>query len=75
METTISAGDFKAKCLRLLDVVAEQRESLAITKRGKPIARLMPMQAEVNLFGAMAGSVPFDSAIVAPIDVEWEACK
>ena len=75
METTIGAGDFKARCLRLLDVVAEQRESLVITKRGKPIARLVPMPAEANLFGALAGSVRFESDIVAPVDVEWDATK
>ena len=75
METTIGAGDFKAKCLRLLDAVAEQRESLVITKRGKPIARLVPMPADTKLFGALAGSVRFESDIVAPIDVEWDAAK
>lgn len=75
METTIGAGDFKAKCLRLLDAVAEQRESLVITKRGKPIARLVPMPAETDLFGALAGSVRFESDIVAPIDVKWDATK
>ena len=75
METTIGAGDFKARCLRLLDAVAEQRESLVITKRGKPIAKLVPMPPATNLFGALAGSVRFESDIVAPIDVEWDATK
>ena len=73
MEITIGAGDFKARCLRLLDAVAEQRESLVITKRGKPIARLVPMPAETELFGALAGSVRFESDLVAPLDVEWDA--
>jgi len=40
METTIGAGDFKAKCLQILDAVAEHREPLVITKRGKAVARL-----------------------------------
>ena len=75
METTIGAGDFKAKCLRLLDDVAEQRETIVITKRGKPIAKLVPMPPETNLFGALAGSVRFESDIVAPIDVQWDATK
>jgi len=75
MDTTIGAGDFKARCLRLLDAVAEQRESLVITKRGKPIAKLVPMPPETILFGAMAGSVRFESDIVAPIDDEWAATK
>lgn len=75
METTIGAGDFKARCLRLLDAVAEQRASLVITKRGKPIARLIPMPAEKMLFGALAGSVRFESDIVAPVEADWDAAK
>jgi prevent-host-death family protein len=75
METTIGAGDFKAKCLGLLDTVAEKRESLVITKRGKPVAKLVPMPSDKELFGAMAGSVRFESDLVAPIDVEWDAMK
>ncbi len=75
MEAMIGAGDFKAKCLKLLDAVAEQRESLVITKRGKPVARLIPMPAEMDLFGAMAGSVRFESDIVAPVGDEWDAAK
>ena len=39
MATTIPAGEFKAKCLKLLDKVAEKRETLVITKRGKPVAQ------------------------------------
>lgn len=75
MEVTIGAGDFKAKCLQLLDEVAAQRESLIITKRGKPVARLVPMPPDTLLFGALAGSVLQDTDIVAPIDVEWDATR
>jgi prevent-host-death family protein len=73
METTIGAGDFKAKCLQLLDDVAARRESLVITKRGKPVARLVPISPEMPLFGAMAGSVLEESDIVSPLDIHWDA--
>lgn len=73
METTIGAGEFKAKCLQLLDAVADRRESLVITKRGRPVARLVPIAPGKGLFGALAGSVLDASDIVAPIDVEWDA--
>jgi prevent-host-death family protein len=73
MEATIGAGDFKAKCLKLLDDVAAHREPLVITKRGKPIARLVPMPPDTQLFGALAGSVLDESDIVAPINAEWDA--
>jgi prevent-host-death family protein len=73
METTIGAGDFKAKCLQLLDEVAARREPLIITKRGKPVAKLVPVPPEAELFGALAGSVVSESDIVAPIGEAWEA--
>lgn len=73
METTIGAGDFKARCLQLLDAVAAQRESLIITKRGKPVAKLVPVPPQARLFGALAGSVVSESDIVAPIGEAWEA--
>ena len=43
MQTAIAAGDFKAKCLKLLDDVAATGESLVITKHGKPLAKRVPM--------------------------------
>ncbi len=73
METTIGAGDFKAKCLQLLDAVATQREPLIITKRGKPVAKLVPVPPQAALFGALAGSVVSESDIVSPIDEAWGA--
>lgn len=73
MESTIGAGDFKARCLQLLDEVATQREPLIITKRGKPVARLVPIAPGGKLFGALAGSVLEETDIVAPMDVDWDA--
>lgn len=75
METTIGAGDFKAKCLQLLDDVAAHREPLVITKRGKPVAKLVPMPPDSELFGALAGSVLDETDIVSPIDSKWDAAK
>jgi prevent-host-death family protein len=42
-ESSLPASEFKAKCLGLLDEVAEKRSSFIITKRGKPVARVIPM--------------------------------
>lgn len=75
MESSIGAGDFKAKCLQLLNEIAEHRETLIITKRGKPIARLVPVEPEQALFGALRGSVVEERDIIAPIDAEWEAAR
>lgn len=75
MVTTIAAGEFKAKCLKLLDQVAEKRETLVITKHGKPVAQVMPVPAKKNIIGAMRGSVLWEGDIISPVDVEWEAMK
>jgi prevent-host-death family protein len=74
-DASIGAGDFKAKCLKLLDEVAATRQPLIITKYGKPVARLMPMPPQKDLFGLMAGSVLYEGDIISPIDVEWDANK
>ncbi len=75
MQATIGAGDFKAKCLQLLDEVAQTKAPLVITKRGKPVAKLVPIPAEVDLYGALEGSVVNEGDIVSPLDSEWAACK
>lgn len=71
----IKAGEFKAKCLELMDRVAETREEIIITKRGKPIAKLVPLSdaPERDLFGYMKGTAVQLGDIISPIDVEWEA--
>jgi prevent-host-death family protein len=70
----IAAADFKANCLRLMDEVARQRRPIIITKRGKPVAKLVPVEEQpLELFGYMAGTAKICGDIVAPIDVEWEA--
>ena len=68
----IAAGEFKARCLKLLDEVAESGEGLVITRRGKPVARLVPMPGTRELFGALAGSVVREDDIVSPIDEDWD---
>ena len=72
----IPAGEFKSKCLKLLDEVAENRTTLVITKRGQPVAQLVPMPAKQrDIVGAMKGSVTILGDIISPIDVEWDAMK
>ena len=69
IDREIAAGEFKAKCLKLMDEVAVQRTPIVITKRGKPIARLVPVdEAPVELFGRMAGTIKIVGDIVGPID-------
>lgn len=71
----VSAKEFKANCLQLMDEVINTRESVIITKRGKPIAKLVPVvpKKTASLFGYMAGIATVCGDIVAPTDVAWEA--
>ncbi|MGA3263498.1 MAG: type II toxin-antitoxin system prevent-host-death family antitoxin [Terracidiphilus sp.] len=75
MPATIAAGEFKSKCLKLLDEVADKRETLVITKHGKPVAQVVPMPPEKELFGAMRGSGVIIGDIISPLENEWEALK
>jgi len=75
MATTIPAVEFKAKCLKLLDQVAETHETLVITKHGKPVAQLVPAPSEDTIFGSMRGSILYMGDVISPIDVEWDAMK
>ena len=72
-DVSIPAGEFKARCLQLLDTVAASGEPLTITKRGRPVARLVPLPAAGALFGALAGTVREQQDLAAPVDEPWEA--
>jgi prevent-host-death family protein len=78
METTmeIPAGEFKAKCLQLMDEVARSREPIVITKRGRPVAKLVPPDEpgpRAPLFGYMAGTADIRGDIVDMPHLEWAA--
>ena len=71
---TIKASEFKAKCLKLMDEVAETGEEIVITKNGRPVSRLAPYREKPKtLFGIDRGKIKVLGDIVAPIDVEWDA--
>jgi prevent-host-death family protein len=73
--TTIPAGQFKARCLSLIDQVSQTHQVIIITKRGKPVARLVPLEEEKprSLFGFFAGHVVEEGDIVSPTGEGWEA--
>ena len=71
----IAAGEFKARCLRLMNQVRETGEEITITKHGKPVAKLVPVEPveSVSVFGWMRGGVLSDEDIVSPLNEEWDA--
>ena len=70
-EQSVAATAFKARCLALLDRVAETGEPLVVTKRGKPVARVVPARRAEPV--TLRGSVTVRGDIVAPILDAWEA--
>jgi len=73
---SIQAGDFKARCLQLMDEVNEKHISFVITKHGRPVAKLMPIEeTPVEFFGCLKNTLTLKKDILAPIDEEWEAQK
>jgi prevent-host-death family protein len=74
MTEKIPAGEFKAKCLQVIDEVQRLRMPVIITKRGKPVAKLVPLDEHLESFvGSMKGTMEIIGDIISPIDVKWEA--
>ena len=75
--TEIGATEFKAKCLELMDRVASRRETFVITKRGRPVARLVPIESEPrrSILGCMVGKVAIRGDIISPLlpSGTWDA--
>jgi len=71
---TISAAEFKARCLALLDEVSATHETLIVTKRGKPVAKVVGINTSSTRRG-LRGSVRIKGDIVASIDEGWDALR
>lgn len=71
----VSASEFKAKCLELMENVRQQRTELVVTKRGKPMVKLVPMDEEAfpEIFGFMRDSGSIHGDILAPLEEAWNA--
>ena len=71
---TIKASEFKAKCLNLMNEVAETGAEYVVTKNGRPVSRLVPYRKKPkSLFGIDRGRLEILGDIDEPLDVEWEA--
>ena len=74
----ITATEFKAKCLQILDQVNETGEIVTITKRGKVVAELRAPHKKKPAHrgpGSAIGEMRILGDIIEPLDVEWEALQ
>lgn len=71
----MAAGQFKNRCLAVMNEVQKSGEPVLITKHGKPVAKLVAAKPpEDEIFGRMAGKAKIVGDIVSPTDEDWE-CK
>jgi len=71
---TISAAEFKAHCLALLDEVSATKETVVVTKRGKPVAKVVAVEKRAHP-RPLRGSVRYQGDIVTPVDEPWDALR
>jgi antitoxin (DNA-binding transcriptional repressor) of toxin-antitoxin stability system len=75
---TMPAGEFKARCLRVMEDVAKYRTPVVITKKGRVVAKLVPPDAPAtDVFGCMAGTARIVGDVEAPVlpAAAWEAAE
>ncbi|HEU5409398.1 MAG TPA: type II toxin-antitoxin system prevent-host-death family antitoxin [Candidatus Acidoferrales bacterium] len=72
------AGKFKELCLAVMDEVQATGETVVVTKRGKPVAKVVPADSgETSIFGFMAGRVQIVGDIESPVTPlsDWKVMK
>ncbi|MCP4680598.1 MAG: type II toxin-antitoxin system prevent-host-death family antitoxin [Deltaproteobacteria bacterium] len=74
---TISASELKNHCSKFVNHVAQKRGTVIITKHGRPVAKLVPMEDEepASLFGFAKVGITIHGDIIEPLDVTWEATE
>ncbi len=75
---SIPAARFKARCLKIMDEVKARRETVLITKKGKPVALLVPAEESTgDVFGCLAGELEIRGDITEPVvpASAWEGAR
>jgi prevent-host-death family protein len=77
MTTTIGISQFKAHCLEIIDQLQRDQKEIIITKREKPVAKvisLKKLEEEINsIFGMLRDKAEIKSDLIEAIDEEWSA--
>lgn len=74
--TVIPVGEFKAHCLSLFESVRSQKQKMTITRRGKPIAQVIPVSEEgIDLHSELKDTICFEEDLISPIDVNWNVLQ
>lgn len=72
----LAITEFKAHALQILAKVAETKEPVIVTKRGKALAEVVPFSAGKPAPGKLSEALVFEKDIVSPLgDEMWDSCK
>jgi prevent-host-death family protein len=71
--TRIAAGKFKDRCLKILDTVAETRRPVVVTKRGRPVATIVPYSGPRKAARTLVGSIVKETGDPFATDERWDA--
>ncbi len=70
---TVGAGEFKTHCLHYLNEINHKRTELVITKHGKPVAKLVPVETTpTSLYGCLKDTVVIRGDIVSSAGESWD---
>ena len=69
---TVSISEFKANCLRLSADVAKTGRKLIVTRYGKPLVEIAPVNAPRSLVGSVT-YLCSDEELMSPQPIEWNA--
>jgi prevent-host-death family protein len=74
-ERELSTSQLKAHCSEVVEGVASRRETVIVTRRGRPVAKIVPIDAgeQRALFGCARGVLTIRGDLIDPVDVAWEA--
>ncbi len=75
---TVPASYFKARCLKIMDRVQSTREPVIITKKGKPVAKLVPADGQPEeVFGCLKDEIEIAGDLLSPLvpPEDWEALR
>jgi prevent-host-death family protein len=74
-EKMVTATQFKAHCLRLLEEVRRTRQPLVVTRHGKPVAEIGPPAAGDTLVNVLKGSVLYQGDLLSPVAGTWDSAN
>jgi prevent-host-death family protein len=70
----VAATEFKTHCLALLEEVRQTRQSLLVTRHGKPVVEISPyMPRGADQANPLKGSILFEGDVVSPVEEKWDS--